>query len=514
MTQLQHLKSVMHILRENMEEGFVIQDADGRIFEFNKAALSILGLTEAQLLGRDSMDPRWKAIRENFEPFEGKHHPAMQALATGQKIIGKIMGVHRADGQLCWISINAIPIFSGDNPRPEGVIATFQDVTNLLNAEREKDQLIAEALAANERLATAVKAVSFGVWDWNMKDNTILWSDLMYELTGLARSDFHGKVDEFFQLVHPEDAPRVELEIQESFADSRDFHSEFRVIRPIDGKVRILKGAGHGTVDGQGKPLRLVGVNWDITDQRENEHRLNLASKMSSLGEMAAGVAHEINNPLMIIRGAAEQGAKIIERGALDLERLQRGSRIIVETVDRIARIVKSLRTFAREGNADPFEPNMPLELINDTINLGMERFKQNDIAITVNCSSDDIDKTFDCRASQVSQIILNLLNNSFDAIATLTGRWIRIDVQFFPDTLQIRFTDSGSGIPVAIQEKIMQPFFTTKDVGKGTGLGLSLIAGLMRSHNGTITLDTASPNTSFLLTFPIHHSGTTTGPT
>ncbi|HEX4924120.1 MAG TPA: ATP-binding protein, partial [Bdellovibrionales bacterium] len=107
------------------------------------------------------------------------------------------------------------------------------------------------------------------------------------------------------------------------------------------------------------------------------------------------------------------------------------------------------------------------------------------------------------CRPTQISQVLLNLLNNAHDAVAEQTEKWVKLDVRDLGDSVELSVTDSGAGIPPEIQEKIMQPFFTTKQIGEGTGLGLSISKGLVDSHHGQLRLDAKSKNTRFVVLLP-----------
>jgi signal transduction histidine kinase len=108
-----------------------------------------------------------------------------------------------------------------------------------------------------------------------------------------------------------------------------------------------------------------------------------------------------------------------------------------------------------------------------------------------------------DCREVQLSQVILNLLNNAFDAISELPNKWVHLESRMNEGIIEIRVIDSGSGIPEELREKILQPFFTTKEVGQGTGLGLSISKGIIESHGGTLSIDIKSQNTCFVIQIP-----------
>lgn len=250
-----------------------------------------------------------------------------------------------------------------------------------------------------------------------------------------------------------------------------------------------------------------IGIGLDMSLQKQNEKvieeqraKILSAAKMSSLGEMAAGVAHEINNPLTIIMGRVQMMRQFAKMGEISPNELVEFCDKIDNTVGRITRIIHGLKTFARDGSQDPFEPVEIKKLIQETLSFCEARFKNNDVKLIV----DEIPEVIvDCRYVQLSQVILNLLNNAFDAIVENDYRWVRLSIEDFEETIVFKVQDSGNGIPKAIQDKIMQPFFSTKEVGKGTGLGLSLSKGLIESHNGSLTLDLSAKNTTFVITLP-----------
>ena len=232
---------------------------------------------------------------------------------------------------------------------------------------------------------------------------------------------------------------------------------------------------------------------------------LNNNAKLASLGEMAGGVAHEINNPLATIQLIASQLGDVLAEPELDKELAIAMSESITKTTDRIAQIVQGLRTFSRDGSQDPFRRVPVRQLVADTASFCMERLRSGGIEFRIDEISDDL--FFDGRAVQVSQVLLNLLNNAHDAIQPLDKKWVRISVRSADSNLEIRVTDSGDRISPQIQAKLFQPFFTTKEIGKGTGMGLSISLGIVKSHHGELFLDPNCANTCFVIRLPRLHN-------
>lgn len=223
------------------------------------------------------------------------------------------------------------------------------------------------------------------------------------------------------------------------------------------------------------------------------------SAKMSSLGEMAGGIAHEINNPLTIISGKVSQIRLQVASEKMDMEKIVSDLNKIESTSKRIAKIVKGLRTFSRESEKDPFVVVPAKELLEETLELCRERIRNYKIELKINCP-DDIQ--IRCRPTQISQVLMNLIGNAVDAVEPLSEKWIAIDFYREGDLVQMSVTDSGAGIPSKVVEKMMNPFFTTKEAGKGTGLGLSISKSILEDHKARIVYDSLSKNTRFLVSF------------
>ncbi|WPU63971.1 ATP-binding protein [Peredibacter starrii] len=223
------------------------------------------------------------------------------------------------------------------------------------------------------------------------------------------------------------------------------------------------------------------------------------ASKMAMLGEMASSIAHEINNPLAIIISLVSMIKRMDEKGS-SKEDKDKALNNLIETSNRIEKIVKGLRFFARDASRDDFVHTSINQVIEDTLALCNQKFHQHGISIHYNICPDSI---IYCQPVSLSQAILNLLSNSFDAINSLEDKWIRIECFETQTDVQITVTDSGNGINEEIRDKIVLPFFTTKEVGKGTGLGLSIVKGIVEQHGGKLSLDSGCPNTKFNIMIP-----------
>lgn len=234
----------------------------------------------------------------------------------------------------------------------------------------------------------------------------------------------------------------------------------------------------------------------------QKEENMIANSHLSAISEMAGGIAHEINNPLAIIHGRAGILRMILSQpGQLDRSALMDIATTIEKTSLRIADIIRGLRHFARDGATDTVEEVTLNSIIDDVLVFCRERFKAHHIDLQVNLFSKT--SKIRCRPVQISQVFLNLINNSFYEIRNFDEKWVRIDVSEFEDCFCIRVSDSGRGIPEHVRRKLFHPFFTTKPIGTGSGIGLSISKGIVESHSGTIELDESAPNTCFVIKLP-----------
>ncbi len=249
----------------------------------------------------------------------------------------------------------------------------------------------------------------------------------------------------------------------------------------------------------------------DVTEKRKaaetiESQRASMinSSKLSALGEMAGGVAHEINNPVAGIQGKAYQLMRLVDANKYDPEKFKIDLKKIYDTADRIAKIVKGLKSFSRSADKDPMEMTNVSRLISETMDFTKERLANHGIKVEIVEPENKEEYSLFCRATQLIQVLIAMINNSYDAIDSLSEKWIRIETIVRNNILELSIMDSGSGIKSEVAQKIMQPFFTTKGVGKGVGLGLSVANGVISEHGGRLYLDDKSPNTRFVIELPL----------
>jgi C4-dicarboxylate-specific signal transduction histidine kinase len=229
---------------------------------------------------------------------------------------------------------------------------------------------------------------------------------------------------------------------------------------------------------------------------REQEAQAQYTAKLASLGEMAAGIAHEVNNPLTIILGSANIMKKIVEQDSIDKELLSKLADKMVETIGRISKTIKSLKTLSRDAEADPMTPVSVCKILDVSLDLCLQHFKKHNVDFKLEDSLLGIQVMG--REVQLAQVFVNLLQNATDAVKESPVRWISVSCEDEGDFIEVLISDSGMGIPKEIRKKIMDPFFTTKDVNQGTGLGLSISKKIIENHGGELSLALDKPHTTF----------------
>lgn len=239
------------------------------------------------------------------------------------------------------------------------------------------------------------------------------------------------------------------------------------------------------------------------TKLKKNEARNAQNSKMLALGEMSAGLAHEINNPLAIIQSRVHQFVQLaqMETGKKDPQMIQKVAESLHSNADRIAKIVKNLQIFASSNQNSNLEYAVIHEIIEETLTLCVDKFKQHHIEFSFQHSQVPIH--IYCNRSELMQVFYHLISNATDAVLELKEKWVKIELHQEQSVAVINIIDSGKGIPEKLRSKIKQPFYTTKEVGKGTGLGLSIATGIISAHDGVLFLDRKSKNTCFCIRLP-----------
>ncbi len=235
---------------------------------------------------------------------------------------------------------------------------------------------------------------------------------------------------------------------------------------------------------------------------RDKQEQLVQAGKLATLGELTTGVAHELNNPLNNIGLFVGNAIDLVGLGVADKERIVRELRNAMQQIGKAAEIISHLRTFGRAAPVSRERVSMN-QVLERALSLMQEQLRLREIEVRLSLSPED--PAVIGNAIQLEQVCINLLTNARDAMAASPSKLITVSCHAGEGVVDLAFADTGPGIPEGLEQRIFDPFFTTKEVGSGTGLGLSITYGIIKEHQGTISvLNRPGEGATFLIQLPL----------
>jgi len=430
-----------------------------------------------------------------FTEYQAKIHPddikQLEYLFNRAKTYGEgYVYSHRVffDGGKRIKYVKDVAIVNKDsNGHPISMVGTCQDVSDTVPIQ-EQSQFV-------------LQSFGIGLWQFDFVKKVLVWDESTYKLYGLKSSDFTSALEAWKTIVSDEAFQKAQDEVFKSIASDKEYYSMFMTNHTENPKHIGIRGT---TIkDQSGKAIKMYGMSWDRTQEILIEKNLEIeraksihSSKLASLGEMSASVAHEINNPLAVISATLQ----LIKKFKDDPIKFDAKVETLKKSVERISKIVNGLRKFSKTTNKTHYKEVFVKDVLDEAINFVDYKFKKHELNFKYTAT--DNFKIY-CDPVELEQVIINLINNSVDAIKNNSDKWIELKcfVQNEINTLQI--IDSGHGISKTEEDKIFQPFYTTKQLGEGTGLGLSITKGILDQHKAKIFINHDHANTCFEIHFP-----------
>lgn len=225
------------------------------------------------------------------------------------------------------------------------------------------------------------------------------------------------------------------------------------------------------------------------------------ASKLSALGQMAGGVAHELNSPLGAIILNVDLMSETLKSGKVEVAFFQDRLAQVTKTSIHMSKIISAMKDMSRDSSHEPLTPLRIEKWIDDTLSFCEQRFRSGGVKLNINRKN--FEYVCAVRPVHMQQVLLNLLNNAFDAVQSSEEKWVALDVNIEGEFVRLAISDSGHGIEQEHRERLFEPFFSTKDFGQGTGLGLSVSRALMKQQNGNLFHLENAKHTTFVLQIP-----------
>jgi two-component system, cell cycle sensor histidine kinase and response regulator CckA len=479
-------------------------DPTGHALTWNQGVERVLGYSEQEFLGL----PAWRLFPV---PARAARIPEIEfetAAREGQASDDRWM--LRKDGREFWAS-GITTALRDESSRLIGFTKVMRDRTS----ERESE----EALRISEerqretehRLMTALAAARMGTWRWNLLTNEEDLDKGLSRILGLEAPESVRTIQDVLDRVHSEDYDAVQDALGQSAQSGDDLDIEFRVIRP-DGAVRWLRAHGQVFYDAGGDPVAMTGACVDVTHRREVEEQLRQAQRMDTVGRLAGGVAHEVNNMMTVILGFSDLILPTLDPGDdryADVLQIRKAA-------SRASTVTGQLLAFSRRQmlQPQPLALNAVLEQLRPILLRLLGDDKQLSLSLVP-----DLWRVYADRG-QIEQVMINLALNARDAMGqggrlAIETANVELDDAYalrHPGVLirrgryaRIAVSDTGAGIPRDLHDRIFEPFFTTKPVGQGTGLGLSMVYGLVKQSGGFIWVYSEPKHgTTFKLYFPV----------
>jgi PAS domain S-box-containing protein len=486
-------------LLDLLPSGVLVVDSLARLVQMNEAGRRLMGdLLDRRQSAVDAAQRLGLRLADSGQPGARDQTPLARAL-RGERVEEAEYVIHppSVDGPR-WLRIAAFPLREG------GAVSIFTDVT----AARQAEDQLARLLEAEHRLSLAFEASHMSTWSFEVDRDWVEVAQASSASTDGTFETLAGPLHEMLAHIHPEDQPRLEAALRAALEHSADVEVEARLARP-DARAAWLLIKGRVFRDPQGRVQRLMGVAIDISERKETEaarQMLAHAERLRALGQMASGIAHDLNQSLALISGYSEMVRQELQLPEPDITRAREMSEITARAAIEGGQALKRLLSFARTqefmGETDIFDVE---EVVREAARLTAPRWRDASQAegrpISLEVQSES-GCTIEGSASALREALINLVFNAVDALPR--GGTIRLRCQRVNDRVQVEVQDTGTGIPPEVRPRIFDPFFTTKGE-KGTGLGLAQVLSIAQRFGGTIELDSEPAHgTTFRLTFPL----------
>lgn len=360
-----------------------------------------------------------------------------------------------------------------------------------------------------ERLNLALEGGTLGIWDWDLRDDSVHYDQRWCDLLGLDHRTAPMTLETWSARVHPDDLATCLRDIEAHVDGQTDRYENIHRMRHANGEWRFILDRGRiSGRDTDGKPIRMSGTTLEVTERESARRRHDLEddATIATLARFAATLSHELNTPLQVIAIAADMLGEHLPDDAAQPAAVRDSLHSITEMASRVGAITRALRVLARDGRNDPEEPVGVADLLTLTHDLSRSRFESRGISLTF------VDRTAGVRISgrpaDLLRALINLVDNAFDASAGPSG-WVRVEAEQVNGRVILRCIDGGTGVAAEHVARLGTPFFSTKAPGHGVGVGLTMVRAITERGRGEFAFVDGAPHTTFELRMPVARDAT-----
>jgi PAS domain S-box-containing protein len=450
-------------LLQSMIEGMIMQDSDGKIIQFNQAALDILGLSEEQLKDQEHHAFPEKDLYEWDKVFPGRNHIGMNSIKTGVIQRNIVLQIFRPEGEIRWISLNAVPMLNEKNNIH--LICTFTDITNMRQMLNDLKQIQLLYNISHDLMIITNYEGFF------KRINPRFTSVIGYTLTEIISQ-------KFITFVHPDDLALTENEMLKLSEEKETVHFINRY-KTKQNDYRIFDWVVVPEIETN----LLYFTARDITEYRAEELKILNSSKVYSIGELTSGLTYLLTGQLSIISGHISFIQSRISQGKIDLEDLRNKIQNIQESILKLSKTTKELTSFSRNIENERVS-NVSLRMVIDSIiGLCKERFRIHGVKLETKLEGDLIIRS---KESQIAHILIRMLNIAYNDVHTQRDSWVELSGKVIDKIVRLAITNSNKWTEEPNEKK------------------LNLPRGIIEENFGTLYFDHTSPNTRYIIEFPI----------
>jgi PAS domain S-box-containing protein len=488
------LETWQQSILESVQSSVISTNLEGIITTFNSTASKMLGYDPNEVIGKvtpaiihdlEEVIARAKVLSQelNLDITPGFNVFVVKAKKNGNDV-NEWTYIHK-NGTRFPVTLSVTPLY-GHNKSLIGYLGVAQDLS-AINIAKNKLKQIMQGIERGAIVAST-----------DVMGKIIQVNEKFCEITGYAREELLGRDHRIINSkTHP---PEFFKKMWQTISAGEVWSGEI-CNRNKNGEIYWVQTMITPLLNNNKEIESYLAIRIDITQKKRLEKTSYQQSQMLSLGEMAGGIAHEINNPLTIIQGMTTTLKTKINKNEIDETFFGDKLDKIYNSAQRIASIIKNMKALSQDSLKDETENIPVITIVENTISLCQEKFLHNKVSITI---VNNIQQTkIQCHPSQISQALMNLLNNAYDVANISPHKWIKLYLEESNNTVTISVVDPGQGIADEITDKVMWPFFTTKEIGKATGLGLSTAKTLIESNSGTLTYQKRQTNTCFIVELP-----------